>query len=89
MIIFSAIKERLSGVFERHQADVLATTIFDAYNDLVKVSDFSELKGIVRELAVAQKKSKERLTRVEVAIEELTIAQQKTEARVKELAVAE
>ena len=35
-----------AGVFER-QATVLAETIHAAYNDLVKISDFSELKEIL------------------------------------------
>ncbi|MEW5766564.1 MAG: hypothetical protein AB1797_02910 [bacterium] len=102
MMSFSVIRERLGEVFEKYQADVLATTIFDAYNDLVKVSDFSELKDIVKELAVAQKrtearveelavaqkKSEERLTRVEVAIEELAVAQKKSEERLTRVEVA-
>ncbi len=52
-------------------------------------SDMRELKVIVRELAEVPKRSEQRLTRVEKAIEELTEAQRRTEQRVEELAEAQ
>ncbi len=78
----NVVRERLMSVFPERQATVLADTITDAYDDLVKVSDFNELKAIVKDLALAQ-------VRTEVRVEELTIAQQRTEQRVEELAVAQ
>jgi len=48
----------------------------------VTKEDFSELKGIVRELAEAQK-------RTEIRVEELAEAQKRTEIRVEELAEAQ
>jgi len=63
-------------VFNVDQASVLSEVITEAYNDIVKVSDFRELKEIVRELAESQKKTEE-------AIRELTAETQKA---IKELA---
>jgi len=76
------IKSKLEDVFPKEQAGVLAEVITDAYSDLVKTSDFNELKGIVRELAEAQK-------RTEARVRELAEAQKRTEARVRELAEAQ
>lgn len=45
---------RFARVFAPEQATVLAETIHDAYADLVKTSDFNELKEIVRDLAEQQ-----------------------------------
>ena len=73
------IKSRLEGVFAKEQAAVLAEVITDAYSALVKTSDFNELKGIVRELAEAQK-------RTEVRMEELAEAQKATEKEIRLLA---
>jgi hypothetical protein len=76
------IQKRLATVFEPAQATVLAEVIHDAYSDLVKTSDFNELKAIVKDLAEAQK-------RTEVRVEELAEAQKRTEVRVEELAEAQ
>ncbi len=78
----NVVRERLMSVFPERQATILAETIADAYDDLIKVSDFNELKAIVKDLALAQ-------ARTEVRMEELAAAQQRTEQRVEELAVAQ
>ena len=44
------IKRKLSGVFNEKQADAMAEVITDAYSELVKTSDFNELRGIVRDI---------------------------------------
>ncbi|MBI3958281.1 MAG: hypothetical protein HY328_05680 [Chloroflexi bacterium] len=84
---------RLIRVFAPEQATVLAETIHDAYADLVKTSDFNELKEIVRNLAQAQTRTESRMnelaeaqTRTESRMEELAEAQTRTELRVEELA---
>jgi len=69
------IKKKLERAFEPDQADVLSEVITEAYSDLVKTGDFNELKGIVKELAEAQR--------------ELAGAQKRTETRVEELAEAQ
>jgi chromosome segregation ATPase len=89
MAIADKIKEKLEKVFDEAQAGVLSEVITETYNGLVKVSDFNELKAIVKELAEAQKASEKRLTRIETAVEELAEAQKRTEARVEELAEAQ
>jgi hypothetical protein len=68
-------EDKLSQAFEPKQAKLLAETIVEAYDNLVKVGNFNELKSLVRDIAEAQK--------------ELTVAQQRTEQRVEELAVAQ
>ncbi len=91
-----AIQQRLEQAFERRQAAVLAEVIEAAYADLVKTSDFNELKAIVRELAAAQARTEARVeelaaaqARTEARVEELAAAQARTEARVEELAAAQ
>ncbi len=74
------MKTKLEGVFPKKQAVVLAEVITDAYSELVKTSDFNELKGIVKELAQAQK-------RTETRVEELAQAQTRTENELRELVV--
>jgi len=76
------MKKKFEDVFKKNQASVLAEVITDAYSELVKTSDFNELKGIVKELAEAQ-------NRTEARVEELAEAQNRTEARVGELAEAQ
>jgi len=51
--------------------------------------DFSELKGITKDLAQAQAKTEETVGRLEDAVERLAQAQQRTELRVEELAQAQ
>ncbi|MGF1480815.1 MAG: hypothetical protein ACFB4I_15245 [Cyanophyceae cyanobacterium] len=75
------LQQRLSQVFSTEQAEVLAQVVTEAYSELVKTSDFNELKAIVRELAQAQNRTEQRL-------EELAQAQTRTEQRVDELAQA-
>jgi len=77
MVTLSEAKKRLEKVFEEDQAEVLAATIIEAYDSLVKTSDFNELKEIVRELAEAQK-------RTEVKVEELAEAQKETQRELSE-----
>lgn len=55
----------------------------------VTKNEFNELKDVVKELAEAQKRTEERIGRVEKAIEELAEAQKRTEKRVEELAEAQ
>jgi len=86
------IAEKLENVFAKRQAIVLADVIQDAYEDLVKTSDFNELKEIVREIGVkvgelaeAQKGSEKRLTKLEETVGELAEAQKKTEIEIQKL----
>ncbi len=90
------MKRKLDGAFPKKQAVVLAEVITDAYSELVKTSDFNELKSIVKELAQAQNRTEARVeelaqaqNRTEARVEELAQAQNRTEARVEELAQAQ
>jgi len=83
------LTRKLGTVFERRQAAVLAEVITDAYDDLVKTSDFNELKSIVKELAQAQQRTGLRVEELAQAQKELTEAQKRTELRVGELAEAQ
>jgi hypothetical protein len=92
----TAMLERLRRTFPPDQADTLAEVIHDAYNSLVKVSDFNELKAVVVELAEAQQRTEMRVVelaeaqqRTEMRLAELAEAQQRTELRVVELAEAQ
>jgi exonuclease VII small subunit len=79
MLQEKALLKKFKTVFEIKQAAVLAETITEAYADLVKTSDFNELKEIVRDLGSAQK-------RTEQSMKELAEAQKQTEQRMEELA---
>ena len=76
------VRKKLESVFKKNQASILAEVITDAYNELVKTSDFNELKGIVKALAEAQNRTEARMV-------ELAQAQSRTETRVEELAQAQ
>ncbi len=80
-----AIKIELEKVFRPKQASVLARVIADAYSKLVKTDDFNELKGIVKELAEAQKELPEAQKRTEIKVGELAEAQKRTEEEIKTL----
>ena len=68
---------------------MLAEVITDAYNSLVKTSDFNELKSIVAQLAQAQQRTEQRMDTLTLRMEELAQAQQRTEQRMEELAQAQ
>ena len=79
MATVQTLTRRFERVFEPEQAVVLAETITEAYNDLVKTNDFNDLKAIVKELAVAQRETKAEL-------QQLAVAQRETAAQMTELA---
>ena len=77
------MKDKVERVFDNPQAEVLTEVIQAAYNDLVKTSDFNELKEIVRDLAEAQKRTETRLEELAEAQKKLTEAQNKTEGEIR------
>jgi chromosome segregation ATPase len=88
--------QRFETVFTPAQARVLAESITEAYADLIKAKDFSELKAIVKDLAEAQQRTEMRLEqlaeaqqRTEMRLEQLAEAQQRTDARLEQLAEAQ
>ncbi len=66
------LEKTLAPAFSPEQARLLAAVIVQSYDQLVKVSDFTELKEIVKELAIAQ--------------DRLVAAQQRTEKEIRNLA---
>ncbi len=64
-------QKKLAHWFSPQQAEVLAEVITDAYNSLVKTSDFNELKGIVAQLAQAQQRTEQRMDTLAMRMEEL------------------
>ena len=79
MATVQTLTRRFERVFEPEQAVVLAETITETYNDLVKTNDFNDLKAIVKDLAIAQRETKAEL-------QQLAVAQRETESQMKELA---
>jgi len=62
----------------------------DLHRELaVRRRDFNELAAVVRELAEAQRRTEQRVDRLEVAVQELIEAQRRTEQRLEELAEAQ
>jgi DNA repair exonuclease SbcCD ATPase subunit len=86
---YEDIHSKLLTAFPPEQAEVLAQVIHEAYTDLVKTSDFNELKEIVRDLSLKMGELAEAQKRTEQRLEELAEAQKRTEQRVEELAEAQ
>jgi DNA repair exonuclease SbcCD ATPase subunit len=83
------IFEELSETMDPAAARKLASIIDSMYQDLkqtVTRADFEELKGVVRELAEAQKRTEQRLDSLVARVEELAEAQKRTEQRLDSLA---
>jgi len=79
-------RKKLESVFDKKRATVLTEVITDAYRDLVKTSDFNELKDIVKDLGIKVGDLAEAQKRTELRVEELAEAQKKTEVSVGTLA---
>ncbi|MCS7200486.1 MAG: hypothetical protein NZ850_09145, partial [Caldimicrobium sp.] len=82
------IIKKIQEVFPPNQAKVLLE-FYNLLDDIVKISDFNELKAIAKALAEAQRELAEAQKRTEQRIEELAEAQKRTEQRVEELAEAQ
>ncbi len=82
MINTLVLTRRFEHVFDKRQAFVLAKSITEAYSDLVKTSDFNELKSIVQDLAIAQQK-------LAIAQQKLTVSQQEMAVSQQEMAVSQ
>lgn len=72
-------RKRLEAVFDKDQAEVLSEVITEAYRDLVKTSDFNELKGIVKDLGTKVGELAEAQKRTEKRVEDLAEAQKRTD----------
>ena len=94
------IYSRLSRHFPEEDARELAYVLVEVAEEIKKAGvssgDLNELKGVVKDLAVAQRRTEQRLEELAVAqrrteqrLEELAVAQRRTEQRLEELAEAQ
>jgi chromosome segregation ATPase len=63
--------------------------VYEELRQSVTRADFAELRAVVADLAEAQSRTEERLSRLERAVSKLAEAQSRTEQRVQELAEAQ
>jgi exonuclease VII large subunit len=89
MLTGNALTNYLTREFTPTQAAMLSEVITSAYANLVKASDFNELKEIVRDLAEAQQRTEQNVDRLSHRMEELAEAQRQTDQAVKELTEAQ
>ncbi|NBU97673.1 MAG: hypothetical protein EBS19_05550 [Spirochaetia bacterium] len=75
------LESKFKSVFNEDQSQILADVIYHSYEDLVKISDFTELKEIVLDLGGSQK-------RTETRVEDLAESLKRTDKKVEELADA-
>lgn len=90
-----AMTHQLEKAFEPTQAALLATVISESYNELVKTSDFNELKAIVKEIAIAQQHTDASLQELSAEVKGLSAevkglsaAQQQTEEAIQKMTQA-
>jgi hypothetical protein len=84
--------ERLKLSMPPESAEALANAFDEFSNEIRKTvsqDDFKELKDIVADLGLAQKRTEQRLDSLAVKVEELAEAQKRTEQKVEELAEAQ
>ena len=86
MLTTESLTRRFEQVFERRQATVLADTIKEAYDGLVRQSDFTELKEIVKDLGAAQQRTEAKIADLTEKVSSLAEAQQQTELALTKLA---
>jgi len=80
MLTAQTIKRELEKVFNTRQSTALSKVIVEAHDELVKADDFNELKGIVKELAEAQKETQRELKELSAEVKGLS-------TEVKELSI--
>lgn len=99
-LVTATITEKLSRAFPGQQAVLIAETLVELHDEVVKIKDFSELKEIVQqiaqtqkrteheivELTQAQKQTERRFGTLEATMERLAQAQERTEHRMERLA---
>lgn len=92
MLTQTEITQKLESAFEPQQVEVLLEVLRLSYDNLVKVSDFNELKAIVQDLAESQKsmaraqeETSSQLEQLSFVVKELAAAQQRTETQVEKL----
>ena len=85
MTKIETLEKKLRTVFNPEQAHILAEVVDESYSELVKTSDFNELKEIVRDLAVAQKGTEQNVAKLEQNVSRLEHSVSKLEQSVSKL----
>ncbi len=86
------LAELAGGALDARATQVLLRAFSELHEELadqVTKAEFRELTAVVQELAEAQKRTEQRLDRLEQIVAELAEAQKRTEQRVEELAAAQ
>lgn len=78
MATIPQIRNRLLQGFPEPQADLLAHVFVESHDELVTKAELNELTGVVKELAVAQSRTEQR-------VGELAVAQSRTEQQLGQL----
>ena len=93
--IYEELKETLEPTAAKKITEILGT-IYEELRNTVTKEDFRELKGVILDLAEAQKRTEQKVEelaeaqkRTEQKVEELAEAQKRTEQKVEELAEAQ
>ncbi len=81
------LESKFKSTFNEDQSSILADVIFHSYNDLVKISDFNELKEITLDLRTAQKGTESKVNRLEEKVNHLEIKVDRLEVKVNQLEV--
>ena len=87
------LESKFKSAFNEDQSQILAEVIYHNYEDLVKISDFTELKGIVIDSRNSQKRTESRfddlaesLKRTDKKVDDLAESLKKTDKKVDDLA---
>ena len=81
------LESKFKSAFNEDQSSILADVIFHSYEDLVKISDFNELKEITLDLRTAQKGTESKVNRLEEKVNHLEIKVDRLEVKVNQLEV--
>ncbi len=87
------LESKFKSAFNEDQSEILADVIYHSYEDLVKISNFIELKEIVQDLGGSQKRTESRvedvadsLKRTDEKVDHLADSLKRTDEKVDELA---
>jgi hypothetical protein len=87
------LESKFKLAFNEDQSQILTEVIYHNYEDLVKISDFTELKGIVIDSRNSQKKTESRfddltesLKRTDMKVDDLAESLKRTDKKVDDLA---
>jgi hypothetical protein len=86
MVSLTEIRNRLQPSFTPDQAELIANLHVEMHDQLVTRHDFTELRGVVEQLAKSQQRTEKRVEELAESQHELAEAQKRTEYAIKDLA---